>query len=127
MAAKLNREWAAPGSAAPASAHLIADYYRAVQTAYVRALRDKGLSDAQIGTHAGAADTSLLMAIDTTLVRADRMAPGSKSADTDGVAGDPRAASAALGQIGVDLIVRSSVAAIRQATNADRANRATQR
>ena len=31
-------------------AMVYADYYRAVQSDYVRALRDKGLSDAQIGT-----------------------------------------------------------------------------
>ncbi len=123
VAAKLNREWAANGTTTPTRAHLIADYYRTGQTAYVQALRDKGLSDAQIGTHAGAADTSLLMAIDASLVRPERMAPGSKVADTDGVAGDPRAASAALGQVGVDLIVARSVAAIRNAVNADRAPR----
>jgi creatinine amidohydrolase len=119
VANKLNREWAASGKAAPARAHLIADYYRTGQTAYVQALRDKGLSDAQIGTHAGAADTSLLMAIAPGALRPDRMAPGSKTADTDGVAGDPRAATAALGQIGVDLIVARTVAAIRAAVNAD--------
>jgi creatinine amidohydrolase len=117
VATRLNREWAAT----PTRAHWIGDYYRTVQTGYVQALRDKGLSDAQIGTHAGAADTSLLMAVDAALVRPERMAPGSKAADAEGVSGDPRAASAALGQIGVDLIVRSSVVAIRQAVNADRA------
>lgn len=118
VATKLNREWAASGTAAPARAHWIADYYRTGQTAYVQALRDKGLSDAQIGTHGGAADTALLMAVAPAALRPDRMAPGATVADTDGVAGDPRAASAALGQIGVDLIVARSVAAIRSAVNA---------
>jgi creatinine amidohydrolase/Fe(II)-dependent formamide hydrolase-like protein len=79
----------------------------------VQALREHGLSAAQIGTHAGAADTSLMLAVDPRLVRADRLAappvPG------DGVAGDPRPSSAALGQLGVDLIVARSVAAIRRA------------
>lgn len=115
VATRLNREWAAT----PTRTHWVGDYYHVVQTAYAQALRDKGLSDAQIGTHAGAADTSLLMAVDASLVRPERMAPGSKSADADGVAGDPRAASAALGQIGVDLIVARSVAAIRGAVNAN--------
>jgi creatinine amidohydrolase len=118
VATRLDREWAAAGGRAPARAHLIADYYRTGQTTYVQALRDKGLSDAQIGTHAGAADTSLLLATAPSLVRPDRMAPNSRAADVDGVAGDPRAASAALGQIGVDLIVARSVAAIRAAVNA---------
>ena len=55
----------------------------------------------QIGTHAGAADTSLLMAIDPRMVRTDRL-DGSQAAAT-GIAGDPRASTAALGQLGVDL------------------------
>ena len=114
VAMQLNREWAST----PARAHFIGEYYRAGQTAYVQALRGKGLSNAQIGTHAGAADTSLLMAVDASLVRPDRMAPTSQSADADGVAGDPRVASAALGQLGVDLIVAHSVAAIRKAVQA---------
>jgi creatinine amidohydrolase/Fe(II)-dependent formamide hydrolase-like protein len=123
VATKLNREWVATSPATAARAHFIADYHRTGQTAYVQALRDKGLSDAQIGTHAGAADTSLLMAIDASLLRPERMAPGSNAADADGVAGDPRVASAALGQIGVDLIVARSVAAIQNAINAQGAER----
>ena len=123
VAARLNREWAASRTATanPARAHWIGDYYRAAQAPYVQALRDRGLSEAQIGTHAGAADTSLLLAIDPALVRADRMAPGYRMADDGSVAGDPRAASAALGQIGVELIVARSVAAIRSAVNAGKA------
>ncbi len=118
VATRLNRDWSAMPATPRAQAHFIGEYYRASQAPYIQALRDKGLSDAQIGTHAGAADTSLLLAIDPSLVRPERMAPGSGSADADGVAGDPRAASAALGQIGVDLIVARSVAAIRAAVNA---------
>ena len=117
-AARLNREWAAATPAAPARVLFIADYYRSTLAPYTQALRDKGLSDTQIGTHAGAADTSLMLAVDAALVRSERLAPASKAADTDGVAGDPRMASAALGQIGVDLIVAHTVAAIRSAVNA---------
>ena len=117
-AARLNREWAAATPAAPARVLFIADYYRSTLAPYTQALRDKGLSDTQIGTHAGAADTSLMLAVDAALVRSERLAPGSKAADTDGVAGDPRMASVALGQIGVDLIVAHTVAAIRSAVNA---------
>lgn len=118
VAARLNRDWAASPPAQAAHVHFIAEYYRASQAPYEQALRDKGLRNSQIGTHAGAADTSLLLAIDPSGVRAERMAPGAKVADVDGVAGDPRAASAALGQIGVELIVSRSVAAIRSAVNA---------
>ncbi len=116
VATKLNREWAAT----PARAHFITDYYRAVQADYVQALRAKGLNDAQIGTHAGSADTSLLMAVDATLVRADRLALAAREGAAGGAAGDPRASSAALGLIGVDLIVEHTVTAIRHARGAPR-------
>ncbi len=111
VAARLNHDW----KATPARAHFIAEYYRATQAGYVQALKGKGLGDAQIGTHAGAADTSLLMAIDPSLVRAAQMPAAGAEAKAAGVSGDPRAASAALGQLGVDLVVAESVAAIRKA------------
>ena len=110
VAAQLNREWAGTS----VRAHFIEDYYRTTQTAYVQALRARGLSDAEIGTHAGVADTSLLLAVDPSLVRADRL-DGAENAATSGVVGDPRASTAALGQIGVELIVTQTVAAIRKA------------
>jgi creatinine amidohydrolase len=105
----LNREWA--GS--PARAHFIADYYRTTQTAYVQALRAKGLSDAEIGSHAGVADTSLMMAVDSAMVRADRLA--SAAGEGGGVAGDPGKSSAALGELGAEQIVAATVTAIRKA------------
>jgi creatinine amidohydrolase len=107
-AADLNREWAGHG----VHAHFIAEYYGATQTAYVQALRAKGFTDAQIGEHAGVADTSLMMAIDPAYVRADRLRGHSAA---DGTQGEPAASSAALGQLGVDLIVSQTVAAIRKA------------
>ena len=109
VAARLNREWAAT----PARAHFVAEYYRASVEPFAKALRDKGLADAQIGQHAGAADTSLMLAVDPRLVRADRLAAA--PAAGDGTAGDARPSTAALGQLGVDLIVARSVNAIRRA------------
>jgi creatinine amidohydrolase len=109
VATKLDREWAAM----PARVHFIAEYYRASDAPYAQALREHGLSAAQIGSHAGAADTSLMLAVDPRLVRADRLAAAPVAGD--GTAGDPRTSTAALGQIGVDLIVARSVAAIRRA------------
>jgi creatinine amidohydrolase/Fe(II)-dependent formamide hydrolase-like protein len=116
VATRLNRAWAGT----PARAHYIAEYYRATQTSYVEALRAKGLTPAQIGSHAGAADTSLSLAIDPALVEPDRMRRDVGDAAAPGVSGDPSAASAALGQLGVDAIVAQSVAAIRKATAAPR-------
>jgi creatinine amidohydrolase len=109
VAAVLNREWAGT----TARAHFIDTYYKVTQTAYVQALRTKGLSDAAIGSHAGAADTSLLMALDPSMVRTDKLDSASGSAT--GITGDPRGSSAALGQLGVDRIVAETVAAIRKA------------
>jgi len=115
VAAKLNREWAA--RKAPARAHYIAAYYRATQTTYVDALRAKGLTPAQIGSHAGAADTALALAVDPALVRPEGLPRDNvRDAGAPGVSGDPRAASAALGQSGVRAIIDETVAAIREAT-----------
>jgi creatinine amidohydrolase len=116
VADRLNRDWASTR----VRAHFVADYYRAAQVPFTKALRATGLSDAQIGTHAGAADTSLSMAINAALVRPDRMSRDARDAAPAGVAGDPSAATAELGQLGVDLIVTQSVAAIRTATAARR-------
>ena len=114
VAARLNREWAGSG----ARAHFIDDYYRVTQTGYVKALRARGLSEAQIGSHAGSADTALLMAVDPTGVRPGLLEAAAREGTASGTVGDPRAATAALGQLGVDLIVMQSVAAIRAAVNA---------
>ena len=109
VAERLDRQWAGT----PVRAHFIAAYYNATQAAYRQALRAKGLSDAEIGTHAGAADTSLELATNPEMVRPDRLtaAPDAKS----GVEGDPRRANVELGRIGVDLIVNDTVAAIKKA------------
>lgn len=107
VATQLNREWASTAT----RAHFIAEYYRAAQGSYADLLRHQGLSDEQIGTHAGAADTSLMLAVDPALVRLERL----DSKNSQGVVGDPGAASAALGRAGVDLIVTKTVAAIRAA------------
>lgn len=116
VAAQLNREWAGQ----PARVHYIADYYRATQTRYPQALRAKGLSETQIGVHAGSADTSLLMATEPSLVRPGQFDAAALGAPANGVDGDPRASSAALGQLGVDVIVEQAVSAIRKAIGARR-------
>lgn len=109
VAQRLNREWAA----SRARVHFIPEYYRAASDGFNQALRAKGLTEAQIGVHAGAADTSLMLAVDPARVRADRMQGGSEAAT--GIVGDPARASAALGKIGNDMTVDQAVEAIRQA------------
>jgi creatinine amidohydrolase len=111
VADRLNRDWAGT----PARALYVAAYYRSSQADYATALHARGLTDAQIGTHAGAGDTSLLLALEPSMVRTDQLQRAASEGLHSGVAGDPRPASPALGQLGVDLIVTQSVAAIRSA------------
>ena len=111
VAAKLNAEW---GKSA-VRVHFISAYYRATQTQYVGALKARRLTDVQIGTHAGTADTSLQLALAPSTMRSagfDRAAAAGRSS---GTSGDPRPSSAALGQLGVDAIIGQTVAAIRAA------------
>jgi creatinine amidohydrolase len=116
VAAGLNRDWAQT----PARAHFVAEYYRATQTTYIQGLKSKGLTDAQIGLHAGSADTSLLMALEPSMIRSDQLAVAALDGTATGTRGDPRASTAALGQIGVDVVVSQTVAAIRSAVAAPR-------
>lgn len=112
-ATRLNRE--APKS--PTRVHFIGTYYAVAQQPYQQLLREHGLTDAQIGTHAGAADTSLMLAIDPALIRAAPMAThtNAEALKALGVVGDPAVATAALGRLGTDLIVSRTVLAIRKA------------
>jgi creatinine amidohydrolase len=114
VAASLNREWAKTPSNA-ARTHFIGEYYAATQTTYVKALRSKGLSDHQIGLHAGVADTALSMAVDPAMVRPDLFATAAQEGPAGGTVGDPKAATSVLGQLGVDAVVSETVQAIRRA------------
>jgi creatinine amidohydrolase/Fe(II)-dependent formamide hydrolase-like protein len=111
VALRLNREWAAT----PVRVHALPVYYQVTETAYPEALRRRGHGAAEIGTHAGLADTSLTLALAPDLVRSAALADAPAPTAADGVAGDPRRATAALGQLGVDLILDRTVAAIRKA------------
>lgn len=112
VARQLDREWAGT----PVRAHAIAEYYRAATEGFSRTLKAHGYPDAEIGLHAGLADTSLTLAVAPGLVRSDQqqIAPGAPA--PRGVSGDPRRATAELGKPGVDAIVSRSVEAIRAAT-----------
>jgi creatinine amidohydrolase len=100
--------------------HALGAYYQATQDGYVADLKARGYRDAEIGLHAGLADTALSLAIDPALVRTDQLAAGARAGAAGGVRGDPIRATAALGQLGVTRIVDASVAAIRTATGAAR-------
>ncbi|MCC6868715.1 MAG: creatininase family protein [Burkholderiales bacterium] len=108
VAAALDREWAA----SPVRVHALGAYYRGASTAFAESLRKQGYALHEIGTHAGLADTSLMLAVDPSQVRTERL----HDKPAPGVTGDPARASAALGQAAVDAIVAQSAAAIRAAT-----------
>ncbi|MHB8256593.1 MAG: creatininase family protein [Acidiferrobacterales bacterium] len=112
VADRLNRRWAHT----PVRAHAMQTYYRVTQTEYVQALRRLGYSNEQIGTHAGVADTSLMLALDPRLVRLRQLRSNPNPGPSEGVYGDPRRSSAALGQLGVDAIIARTVTAIRKDT-----------
>ena len=115
VAAKLDREWAGRPDCKVIA---LVDYYRVTQTEFVAALKARGHDSDEIGVHAGLADTSLMLAIDPTMVRTGALAEAARAGAKAGVHGDPRRASAELGQIGIDLQVQRSVQAIQAATRA---------
>ena len=110
---KLNREWAKDPAC---RAHAPLEYYRVVQTTYIAALKAHGVSQAELGPHADIADTSLALAVDPALVRENKLA-GPYPA---GVTGNPKRATAELGELGTKLVVETTVAAIRKETQAPR-------
>ena len=123
VAANLNRDWDKTGSSSPsgrARAHFISEYYAATQTTYIRALRAKGLSDHQTGVHGGVADVALSLAVDPAMVRPELFAIAAQEGPAGGTVGDPKLATAVLGQLGVDAVVSETVLAIRRAVGAPR-------
>ena len=113
VATRLNREWAS----SPVRVHAMVEYYDLAAKRYSQMLREQGYRDAEIGTHAGLADTSLALAVDPTLVRAGGLRSESAPTAAQGVYGDPRRSSAELGATGVDVIVAETAKAIRKAAS----------
>jgi creatinine amidohydrolase/Fe(II)-dependent formamide hydrolase-like protein len=111
VVARLNKAWAGSG----VRAFSPAVYYDTSSQGFARILRQHGYHDDEIGTHAGLADVSLLLAVAPSLVRQDTLASDHRHSAADGVyGGDPRRASAALGQLGVDAIVNETVSALQK-------------
>lgn len=108
VADRLNAQWKA------SSARVYADvqYYKVTQGAYVDKLLAAGISKAEIGTHAALADTSLMLAVDPSMVRKDRLSD--KVGAADGVyGGSPARSSAELGQLGINLMITTTTEDIR--------------
>jgi creatinine amidohydrolase/Fe(II)-dependent formamide hydrolase-like protein len=108
---RLNKAWSGSGTRALSPVA----YYNSSSNGFARILRQHGYRDDEIGTHAGLADTSLLLAVAPSLVRLDALASDPRHSAADGVyGGDPRRSSAALGQLGVDAIINETVAALQK-------------
>lgn len=112
VAERLNAEWAKDR----VRVHVPEAYYRAATLDFARVLRGKGFSEADIGSHAGLADTSLTLALAPGLVRSERLGSPNMGA-ADGVQGNPARATAELGRLGADLIVERTVNALREAVS----------
>ena len=113
VASKFNRR----AAASPARVHFISASYKTGRDPYRQLLRDNGLTEAQIGNHAGAGDTSEELATDPSMVRPNQLTitAGAAGWNALGVTGDPGPSTAALGKLGVDLIVSRSVQEIQKA------------
>lgn len=109
VADQLNCSWAGT----QVRAHFVAEYYHGATTGFYPVLRSRGYSAEEIGTHAGLADTSLMLAIDPRLVRTDDLHTGAHLDAANGVYGNPRRSSAELGQLAVDEIVNKTVEVIK--------------
>ena len=109
---QINRAWAADPRF---HAYALTAYYEASQAPYIQFLRSKGYSDTEIGLHAGLSDTSLMMAVDKSMVRPDRFSDGAKVGLAGGVYGDPSRSTSELGRAGLQIIIDHSVRAVQDA------------
>jgi creatinine amidohydrolase len=110
VARRLNRAWAGT----PNRVHAIEAYYRASTAGASALFRSRGYQDSELGSHAGALDTSLALAVDPGLVRQDRLRAAREPGAWEGADGDPSRASAEIGRAAVDQIVAQTVEAIRR-------------
>ena len=122
VAERLNRQWAG----GPARVFAPPEYFQASTEGFAALLRERGFRDDEIGTHAALADTSLQLALAPATVRKDVLQSSTRLDQSVGIYGGfPQHASAELGQLGVDEIVRRTVAAIRQQIQTADRGRAT--
>ncbi|GBQ06499.1 creatininase family protein [Saccharibacter floricola] len=108
VAATLNAAWKHQG----AQVLFVHNYYQVIPTRYAELLRKRGYGNA-VGQHAELSDTSLMLAVDPSLVRQEALRHAAQPHSADGVyGGDPRQATAELGRLGTDLQVQAAVEAI---------------
>jgi creatinine amidohydrolase len=107
VATKLNLEWKGTG----VRAHFIGDYYTKAGDDGRKYITEKlGIPAASIGSHAGIMDTSELMFINATLIRANKLAPGSEGS---GHSGDPTKATKEIGRALLQIKIDNALAQIK--------------
>ncbi|MDG6094501.1 creatininase family protein [Acetobacter sp. AN02] len=110
VSADLNASWKGTG-ARTGVAH---NYYTVVAGAYADALREKGFGK-DVGLHAELSDTSLMLATDPSMVRSEALHGAPRPGPADGVyGGDPRRATAALGETGIRMQISVALQEIRK-------------
>jgi creatinine amidohydrolase/Fe(II)-dependent formamide hydrolase-like protein len=114
VAAALTREWQASGVRV---ANLDRYYAANGQDEW---LRSHGFTAAEIGTHAGLADTAELMAAAPDAVRRSRLSPKAWPAGPTGAQGDPTRATAAVGAVLLELKIAAAVGEVRALVAAGR-------
>lgn len=115
VAQRLDQAWRGKGVRALAP-HA---YYQASSSGFAALLRARGYGAEEIGTHAALADSALQLALAPDTVRAAALRDAPTPTPGDGIhGGNPRRASAALGELGAELIVSRTVEAIRHAVPA---------
>ncbi|MFT8472151.1 creatininase family protein [Acetobacter persici] len=110
-AATLNQKWHGNG----AQALYVSGFYTVIAHQYADWLKQQGYGK-DVGQHADISDTSLMLAVDPSMVRQDALHhAGAPSAQQGIYGGDPRRASAALGQAGLGMQISAAVQAIQAA------------
>ena len=107
VAAKLNKEWAGTG----VRVHAIPSYYRGDPEGDAAYMMAHGIKKEEIGNHSDVRDVSLMLAVDPKMVRPDKLAAGDGK---NGVEGDPRHASAAIGKVLLERTIDRTVADIKK-------------
>lgn len=113
VAKQLNEEWRQD----EARVLFVSAWYNS--TSFEDWLREQGYEDSVIGRHAGLSDTASLLAVAPEHVRTELMANG-RSADVDGVDGDPSDATIELGRTGMDFLVADAVRQVRELLQAEK-------
>ena len=113
VAKSLNAQWQGTG----AKALYVPGYYTVIAHQYAQWLKQQGYGK-DVGMHADISDTSLQLAVAPSMVREQALRASGPPSTADGTyGGDPRKATAALGQAGVSMQVNAAVKAIEQERN----------